>query len=466
MASSPCRDSAPGFVGRFIAGHLDAVLFHYAFGFLGAGALLGMKVFAAMASGVRLHHCYVDLKDLAREQECCAGEDPGRIVRARMPLERLTTQHQLAELAPEWRQLEANAVPLPFATGDWVAAWWANLRAERFALRDRLFTLALRDGGGKLLGVAPLMITERPSVGPVKARQLQFIGADANLTEIRGLLAREGCEELVYREVRDYVLAAGDEWDLMTWSGVDAAGAGSRLLDECGAAWEDNLSDWILPLPRDWEAFHAGLSRNIRESLRKCRNAPRRDGIEFRFEVATDPAAVGSALERFFALHAERAAQAGTVRHRDNFGRTATRAFLREVCQRFAKRGVTHVFTLMHGDEAVATRIGFLIHSSMYLYYSGFQHRYARYSVMTACLAEAIRWSIGAGARSVNLSTGTDVSKLRWGPREHVFRTARLSSRSVRGRLVGASLNWARHQLAQSPSLQQMARIWRRGADP
>jgi CelD/BcsL family acetyltransferase involved in cellulose biosynthesis len=41
---------------------------------------------------------------------------------------------------------------------------------------------------------------------------------------------------------------------------------------------------------------------------------------------------------------------------------------------------------------------------------------------MTTLVVEAIKWAIHKGLRTVNLSTGTDVSKLRWGPTPTEYR--------------------------------------------
>ncbi len=53
-----------GPIGRAVARALDAGIFRHAFIFLGAGAgfALGVRVFGAFISGVRLHHFYVDSK--------------------------------------------------------------------------------------------------------------------------------------------------------------------------------------------------------------------------------------------------------------------------------------------------------------------------------------------------------------------------------------------------------------------
>jgi CelD/BcsL family acetyltransferase involved in cellulose biosynthesis len=63
-------------------------------------------------------------------------------------------------------------------------------------------------------------------------------------------------------------------------------------------------------------------------------------------------------------------------------------------------------------------RLGFQMGKTLYLYYSGWDAAYGRYSVMTTLLAETIKDAIARGLTSVNLSTGNDVSKTRWRPQE------------------------------------------------
>ncbi|HEX8783200.1 MAG TPA: GNAT family N-acetyltransferase, partial [Steroidobacteraceae bacterium] len=73
---------------------------------------------------------------------------------------------------------------------------------------------------------------------------------------------------------------------------------------------------------------------------------------------------------------------------------------------------------------------------SLYLYYSGFDPAWARYSVMTTTLAEALRYAIASGLESVNLSTTADRAKLRWHPRRVDFHSALVRRDSVRSRLA------------------------------
>ena len=85
----------------------------------------------------------------------------------------------------------------------------------------------------------------------------------------------------------------------------------------------------------------------------------------------------------------------------------------------------------------VASRVAFVLGDELYLYFSGYEPEWSRYSVMTTTVAESIKWAIERKMRVVNLSTGTDVSKTRWGPTSYTSCYGVLSSPSLRGPLVG-----------------------------
>ncbi|HTA20642.1 MAG TPA: hypothetical protein VK989_15220, partial [Polyangia bacterium] len=61
---------------------------------------------------------------------------------------------------------------------------------------------------------------------------------------------------------------------------------------------------------------------------------------------------------------------------------------------------------------------------------------FARYSVMTTTVAEAIQYAIASGFSSVCLSTGSDTSKQRWRPREGLYREVEILSPSMRGKVA------------------------------
>lgn len=211
-------------------------------------------------------------------------------------------------------------------------------------------------------------------------------------------------------------------------------GAGPEY--EATPHWYQTLNDYVLDLPSAWPEFRATFRRNVRESLRHCYNSLRRDGHTFEFVVARDRIEVRRALQRFLELHTQRAHMPWGPSHPDRFASHSLRAFLYGVCDQLAARDAVRVFQLRIANAIVASRVGFVTGDSLYLYYSGFDPAWARYSVMTTTVAETLRYSIASGLKSVNLSLTGEQSKLRWHPRQVDFYSCLVHRHSVRSRLA------------------------------
>ena len=110
--------------------------------------------------------------------------------------------------------------------------------------------------------------------------------------------------------------------------------------------------------------------------------------------------------------------------------------FLHEYFATMAAEGKAFAFQLTIDDAVVATRFAVAYGTTLYLYYSGFDPAWRRYSVMTTTVAEAIRWAIAHGSEIVSLSTGNVVSKLRWGAEEARFHTRVVQAPTSRARIL------------------------------
>jgi CelD/BcsL family acetyltransferase involved in cellulose biosynthesis len=206
----------------------------------------------------------------------------------------------------------------------------------------------------------------------------------------------------------------------------------------------------VLALPGTWEEFRRTRPRNVRESLRKCYNSLERDGHAWRFRALDSGADVEAALERFFDLHGRRAERVHSVAHLDYFAAPQARRFLSGLVGRLGRCGAARMFQLEVSGEVVAMRLGFRFGTNLYLYYSGYDPAWGRHSVMTTVVAEAIRHAIESGATTVNLSSGADVSKTRWRPREVGYLEGVALGRGIRARLAHRSFRaaWAARRLA------------------
>lgn len=323
---------------------------------------------------------------------------------------------------------------LPFALQDWHLAWCRHFLSRNPRVHDQPLFCVTRDGSGACVGIVPLILTRR-HLGLLKLGTLALVGGDPALTEIRGPLIKPGYERHIVDAVYQ-CLGTIQDWHWIQWNGVSAALAQS-MTGEIAPQWFETSEDFIVDLPDSWEELRSGMKRNLRESLRHCYNSLQRDGHGFEFLVARTRAEVCEALGRFLELHARRADMSWGVRHPNRFAGRSLQEFLYDVCDRLAACDAVRVFQLRIGREIVASRLAFIVGDSMYLYYSGFDPAWARYSVMTTAMAEAIRYAISAGLRTVNLSLTPEQSKLRWRPRRIEYHSGLLVHRqSLSTRLV------------------------------
>jgi len=361
---------------------------------------------------------------------------------ARLSVELVTTLPGLDALRPDYEFLHrTTGNTLPFCLHEWHVCWCETFLENGDGIVDEPRIHVLRTPGGQCVGIVPMILTRR-RFGPFTVRSIDALGADPALTEIRSPLIAPGHERTVAFALQREMAAARD-WDWVVWRGL-----GSELSAalKAGAALRTRAAPpgYVLDLPASWEQLRAGLKRNIRESLRHCYNSLKRDGHAFELRVAASAAEVPAALDRFLDLHRRRAAMASSVTHPDRFAGTVLRSFLFRVCTRLAQRGAVRVFELVIDGEVVAARVGFVVGEGLYLYYSGFEPRWARYSVMTTALAEIIKYAIAHELRTVNLSPGTDVGKTRWGPREVHYEEAVQVARPLRSQVARAAYGQVR----------------------
>lgn len=359
-------------------------------------------------------------------------------------------------LGPEWQSLfDRIDDALPFVTFEWAIAWWTHLRRRSGALRDALQLFVVRDSDGTAVAIAPMMYTDVRIAGVRVARILQPFGADPNITEVRGMLVAAEREAEAVEALARYVTARDAEsW--VQWCGIRRQGnAFGRLESVRPATMTRETPTFVITLPASWDEFRKTFPRNLRESLRKCYNSLARDGHDWSFRVIAELTELGPAVNRLIALHGARAARTDTVQHRDCFDDPAARNFLHEVATRLAERRAVRVFQVEIAGEVVATRIGFVFRDRMYLYYSGYDPAWGRYSVMTTVVAEALRYAITGGITGANLSTGPDESKLRWRPTMVEYIDARVVSRHAYARVI--------HGVLHGSARRTLQRIARRG---
>ena len=357
-------------------------------------------------------------------------------------IETATEPDAFGQLAAEWDALALGDLPrTPFQSSLWHRLWWKHFHRSGVKVRDELRLYAVRDLSGGLVAVAPMMLTHRPGNLPIRTRELQFLGADSNVTEIRGMVCREGWSKDVVAALTGH-FAGECDWDWIQWRGLPA----NCTPPTAAFRPTRQLQDFYLPLPGSWDALRSALPRNMKEALRKCYNSLARDKHAYEMNVISDPAEVRVGFQRLLDMHAMRSQLDGTIHHIDVFAAPQARAFITEFVDEMARAGMVRLFALSVGGVPVAMRIGFAYDDELYLYYSGYDPAWGRYSVMTTVVAEAIKWAIGQGNSRVNLSTGADVSKTRWRPAQVDFVEGVQPSHRWRGQAALAAMEMVRER--------------------
>jgi CelD/BcsL family acetyltransferase involved in cellulose biosynthesis len=382
---------------------------------------------------------------------------------ADLTVEVVTTVGGLQALEADYeRLLRATGNALPFALHEWHVAWCNHFLESGKRIRTQPMIHVARNSEGRCVAIVPLILTRR-AVGPVNIGTLDLLGADPAITEIRTSLFEPSYETRAVWAIRRKLAEVGAV-DWLDW-GVVSDSHALALSSHADLKIQRPQLDYVLDLPSSWDEFHSNLKRNIRESIRHCYNSLKRDGLTCELRIAREPPEVKDALERFFTLHAMRADLFGTIAHRNHFAKPQSRLFLQEVCAKLSARGMMRVFQLVIRGEVVALRIGFVIGDSLYLYYSGFDARWSKYSVMTTTVVEAVKYAIGQRLTTINLSPSRDIAKTRWGPREIALNQAVQLSPSLLSRLAWAGFKRAKSPSPPPPWIGRLLRITRRRWD-
>jgi len=377
--------------------------------------------------------------------------EPGESDSARVTIEIVTDVEGIQALRPDYDHLhQVVGNTLPFALHEWHVAWCDHFLNRHAKIEDQPLFCVVRDATRECVGIVPLISTRR-TLGPLKLVTVGLMGADRGLTEIRGPLIKPGYEQSTLQAVR-HALARVPDLDWIEWVGLNKETA-AALARETETQWCGVTEAYVLDLPSSWDQFRPQLGRNLRESLRHCYNSLKRDGHAFEFVVARERDDVRQALGRFFALHGMRAAMTHGPKHADRFAGRALQTFFYDVCDRLAARDAVRIFQLRIAGEIVASRVGFVVHDSVYLYYSGFDPSWGRYSVMTTTTAEALKYSIANGIKTANLSLHMERSKQRWRPRPVEFHSALIGRELLRSRMACTAYRWVRSSDAAAARL-------------
>ncbi len=327
-----------------------------------------------------------------------------------MNVTRIATTRDLEQLVPDWNCLAGG---VPFRTWQWLLNWW-----RYYGQGKNLYALAVHDGAGVLVGLAPWFSEERRGDG----RVVQFLGSGSVCTDYLSVLSTPEHAPQVVRALVDWLVAAAedngaDRWDLLDFDGIPLEdGTMSNLvrgLHQAGCRFSRRpaMDCWRLTLPTNPETFFDGLKKSHAKKVRKVRRRLFESGRGV-VRTVRRPEELEAGMQVLVDLHQRRWNHLGIP---GCFASDLFREFLFAAAGDLLDAGMLNLSWLdIDGEPAVAE---FLLctTSRMYAYQSGLHPRARTHSPGHAIMSTVIAGAIESGCRQIDFLRGDEPYKATWG---------------------------------------------------
>jgi len=310
----------------------------------------------------------------------------------------------------------------PFLDWEWNRRWW-----DSFAAGSRLRILAF-ESSGEVVGIAQLQ--ERTHrLGPLRVPSLAPIGwedgGNQPLTEHLELLFPPRHRAALLQALAGWLrrrpwavawLPSLREDDrLPRWMAA-------HVVARCAAVPFHHRT-----LPETWDTFVSGLNKSMRDNVKYYPRLMVRHGHEFTFEVATRPAELEAVYPLLLDLHQRRSEVRTGVQHWNYLGLSGRRDFVANAMTRLAGRGEARIGVLRVRGEALAAYLWLERGQTMFLYRSGYDPEWSRYSVALVVALEALKDGMRRGIQRVEFLRGGGQLKERWDTETRLYRHVMLA---------------------------------------
>jgi CelD/BcsL family acetyltransferase involved in cellulose biosynthesis len=330
---------------------------------------------------------------------------------------RCETLEDLENLRPEWTRLFNHAADVsPFQSPSWLIAWWKYFGEGRLG---QLWTLTFRKERG-LVGLLPLYIERSP-----RERALKFIGTgvsdylDAIFTRDHG--------DLVAGEFFTSIANATNKWDVCHLDQLPSHSPLTQWGDALETVIESAASCYRAPLSDTVNSWHESVSQNLIRNIHYCQRRAQSLGA-LSFEQA-DRSNLTRFMDEFFRLHTARWAARGEAGMLSSPG---VEEFHREVAGDFLANGMLRLSILRFQGEPVAGVYGLNHRRTFYIYLTGLDPGFAKFSFGSIALAAAIEMAIQDGCIQVDFLRGREPYKQRFGAAENATFSLHCTAEMIR----------------------------------
>ncbi|MGH8161998.1 MAG: GNAT family N-acetyltransferase [Gammaproteobacteria bacterium] len=324
-------------------------------------------------------------------------------------IEEINDPGRLDTLHDPWTDLlTGNPSDTFFLTWEWGRTWWKHL-GKRHVLR----ILTIRRGG-RLIGIAPLVVVPPQPGRLLPFRTTEFIGRRPVGPDYLDLIVRRGEEAAVVGSLSEHLASSPQVVSLgQVAAGPCPAFSLAQSLEKKGwsvTSRSVGICPYIGLQGHSWDSYLASLGATHRKNVRRRLNKIHRDFDVGFFEAKTE-AERRHCLREFVHLHQKRWRSRGGS---NSLTAPEVTLFHDELSRLALERGWLRLFVLRLDGRPAACVYGFFYDRVFYYYQSGFDPEFARYSVGLVAMALTIREAIAEGARSYDMLHGREEYKYLW----------------------------------------------------
>jgi len=324
-----------------------------------------------------------------------------------LTVERLDLWQDNNLLANAWNTLAGGN---PFLTWQWLDCWWRHYGAQPGDTRCESFVIAIRDGGGNLVGLAPWYLEH----SLLNGRTVRFLGSGEVCSDYLTVLCQSVHQQGVIDGLVGWLLnECGSRWDFLDFKSVAATDPFLAALTEqlerngCNVFLKSTESCWRITLPDSWQTYLRSLSKSRREKVRQLHRQLLQTGKAVLHQVTT-PAELETGFSILQDLHQSRRNSLGQA---GCFASSRFGAFHRETCERLLRQHQLQLnWTSIDGVPA-AVEYSFKCDNTVYYYQSGIAPEMVSLQPGWLSVTSSIHSAISAKYRYFDLLRGDEPYK-------------------------------------------------------
>jgi hypothetical protein len=309
-------------------------------------------------------------------------------------IEKVDTEEGFFSLREEWNNLlEKTKAPNIFLTWEVLYCVWKEYVSSH---RDKLYILTARDNSGKLIGIAPFVLSQFRAFNTLSlpVREIKFLSAGAICNNYLDFLTIPGEDEILFKSFFEYLFSPAEskKWDIIDLTDLRDTSPSidylSSYASHRGLMVKKNPSfiHPFIPIPVSWEEYLQSLStktrRNVRYYTRK---------LEERFGCRYQLIEEGKNIEKIMNILVEwlRLRWEHTDDYWSNF-----RDFHLKLAHELAQKRRLQIDTLTIDKQFIAISYGFKYAKIKYGYAIAFDPKWSNYSPGTVLLGKIIKQAI------------------------------------------------------------------------